>query len=229
MKAIIRKVLLPGVLVAALAGHATAALTWFGPSYPAPGGNSAAGSGTSPIHVGGKTWELTGFDLGASEDLYYGIASTPAIGQNGLGAPMTLASVSGNTAVWTGSITINLASGGPVIRDTRFTLTVTDLADAALPLVDSASFPAFTGVPTGLLLVTDPSGFKANWQFDIDNGSGTYLAAGTIYDGLNTIEGSSLDSSIGGGFYEAIPEPASMVMMAVMGVGGWFTRRRFMM
>jgi hypothetical protein len=207
---------------------------WIGPGS-APGGNTWSGAGISPAHAGGKTWTAETFDLGASQDLYYGVDSDyyPALGINGLDPSLTFSLADSDLAngksVWTGSVTIPLAVGGPTTtRDARFTLSVTDLNDIALAMVDSSTLSVI-GIPTvqqGVLHVTDPAGFKANMLFEIADGPG-YDAALAVYDALPTVQGNQMWSSVGGAFYAVIPEPAVLSMISLVGGGVWFIRRRF--
>ena len=220
-------------MLAILTGNAFG--QWIGPTYPAPGGNTFSGAGTSPAHAGGKTYTLETFDLGASQDLYYGIDSTyyPALGINGLDPSLTFSLVDSDLpngkSVWTGSVTIPLAVGGPTTtRNARFTLSVTDLSDVALAMVDSSTLTGFPTVQQGLLEVTDPAGFKANLLFEIADVAGTtYNAALAVYDAEETVQGNQMWSSVGTGFYAVIPEPGVLSLISLVGGGVWFIRRRF--
>ena len=153
------------------------------------------------------------------------------MGVNGLGPAMSFDGTSdllNGISVWEGSISIPLASAPPTVRNARFTLTFTDLASQPLALVDSTTVTGFTGSQMGLLLVTDPAGFNANWLFEIADVAGTtYAAAGPTFDALLTIDGNSLDSSVGGGFYYSVPEPAVMGLVGFFAAGIWFVRRVF--
>lgn len=65
---------------------------------------------------------------------------------------------------------------------------------------------------------------------EIADASGTiYQPAQTVYDGLATFSGNNLSGSVGGGFYstEVVPEPASLGLMGIVGVAGFFIRRHF--
>jgi hypothetical protein len=212
----------------------SAQLIWTGPTFPAPGGNTWSGSGAGTINPGGKTWTLENFDLGASDELYYGLSVLPSLGVNSPGSSMvysgSVSNLFSGVSLWSGSINIPLATGGSTTRDTRFTLSVTDLAGTPLSLIDSSTLSGFPSSQMGLLNVTDPAGFKANWLFEIADAGGTsYQAAQTVYDNLATIEGNTLSSSVGGGFWstEVIPEPATMGLMTVLGIGVWGVRRIF--
>ncbi len=95
-------------------------------------------------------------------------------------------------------------------------------------MLDSSTLIGFPSVQQGVLHVTDPAGFKANLLFEIADETGTtYDAAASVYNLLQTVDGNSLNTSFGTGFYAVIPEPGILSMISLVGGGVWFIRRRF--
>jgi len=204
-----------------------------GPAYPAPGGNGLAFSGPfeNAGEPGGLTVTYTGFDSTAYGSLYWGPDSTQIVGlsfsaTNGVSAfngseTMTyqsgLSDLSAGTAVWTGETVMGYFDGGgnwhsPTVY-TRFTLSVTDLGNTAMPFVDAVSVggPAAANVLTQIM---DPAGFKANllWTASLDNF--TWTPALTLFNSSQYADhgGVSYTHTFNGGFYNsAVPEPVTLL------------------
>jgi len=230
-------------LVTILVGvSAAAAPTYVG--YPAPGGNSVSGSGAGAIYAGGKTWTYSAFDPNAYGDLYYGIGqvsgSTESIFNPGHPA-LTFNSNTTDSLYFNGGFS-NLAAGyavfsgistvytvyGPQAVSTLFTLKVTDTSGNAIALID----PATVGLSSALGGVLHVTGdYKANWQFvaSLNPFNSPYVAARTLYDSLQTVTPSALNSSVAGAFYATapVPEPEAYALaLASLAVIGVFSRRR---
>lgn len=206
---------------------------WIGPTWSPPGGVtwSNLSPGNAAGHVGGATWQVSDLDLGASDDLYFGVHSDyyPTIGivnsyTNALTYNSSSIDLLNGQAVWTGSVTIPLGSGGSTVRDARYVLTLTDLNNNPLSLIDSTTVSTFPTIQQGILDVSTTE-FNLNHQFEIYDGSG-FDAALKVYNELGTVGGTQLLTSTSGGFY-AIPEPGVVSMVAVCAGGLWFIRRRF--
>jgi hypothetical protein len=109
-------------------GAATAA-TYTGPVYPAPGGTTFTPGGGSTVTCG-KTNTYSGFDLSASNDLYFTLEADEGIdGATGLKLDLGLSNLAGGVAVYDGT-----DSGFNV----KFTAAFTDLSNGALALTQSS-------------------------------------------------------------------------------------------
>jgi len=217
--------------------------------WPAPGGNTASGTGISPAHAGGKTWTLGGFNDNAYSDLYYGIGDYPAPSYafNPAGPSLTMdgsrdvlsfnaaqSDLENGKAVWTGTTNFVTYNFGNQVIPTRFTLTITDLSNNTLALTAASSI---VGLPSSLGAVLDvQSGFNANWLFEADGPSGSddFRPSLVMYDDKALYQTYTYPqyehrSSVGGAFYYTapIPEPETYaLMLAGLGLVGWAARRR---
>jgi hypothetical protein len=107
--------------------------------------------------------------------------------------------LAGGQAVWTGTTTIPLVSGGPVAVNERFVLNVTDATNNPLALTDASTIAGMPASVGGALLVPN-TGFNATWQFQMSTpGSGAWQAASTFYNS-QTLRNTnfSLADSVGG-------------------------------
>lgn len=205
---------------------------WIGPEYYPDGGENWTNlGGISAGHTGGVTWQVDNLNPGAFQDLYFGAHSAhyPSIGVNGttqLNYDPGASDPGNGKAVWTGFISIPLSSGQATIRDTRYTLSLMDLSNNPLGLIDSTTVSGFPTIPQAVLHVTDPAGFRLNHLFEIADGGG-FDAANAVYDVLQTVDGNSLNTSVAAAFYAVIPEPGVLSMIGVCAGGLWFIRRRF--
>ena len=112
--------------IALAASNSTAAL--LGPDYPAPGGNSWSGAGDATA-AGGANWSYTITAPGQFEELYWGSWNTPDAVASGLDDAlhdMTLSSLSGNQAIWTGTTFYSHSGVNPPAGNynTRFIVTL---------------------------------------------------------------------------------------------------------
>ena len=115
---------------------------------------------------------------------------------------------SGNVATWLGQTSAPVFDGGsfpltPV--ETRFTLTITTLADKEIDFVDAASVdPSF---PAGADAVVKVEGdFRALWQFEARLPGGSWTALNPFYDNLQTPpNGPGTATGAGTGFYIKAP------------------------
>ncbi|MFQ5526154.1 MAG: GEVED domain-containing protein [Thermoanaerobaculia bacterium] len=200
--------------------------------YPAPGGNSYSNDGGHAGRAGALESQYTGFDLSASEKLYFAMGQwSPSFIPDGPecdmdGTPDTLTFDSGSSnlgsgiAVWTGSTTLTWVSGGgyvDTVIDTRFTQTVTDLADSPLALTAAATIPEMPTAVGGVLEVA--GGFKSIWFLEARApDTGLFEPAHDMFDRLNT-QG-QIHYNVGGGFYYTIidcgdvPDPTYPVLVA---------------
>lgn len=210
--------------------------------YLAPGGTTYSGSGSATA-AGGRTWTVSGFDNSAYDHLYYAVGDyTPSFDPAGpsltfdgsrdvMSFNSSLSALASGLAVWTGSTSLFTYNFGWLPVSTRFTLTVTDLANAPLSLIGAGSV---SGLPASLGAVLDvPGSFKANWRFEAD---APYDAYGfrpslALYDDPVYLTSSSYRhaSSVGGAFYYTapVPEPETYsLMLAGLGLLGLIAKRR---
>ena len=231
-----------GAVAMLAAGGAAVAATFTGPDYPPPGGVTFAGSGNR-LNAGGAVWTYSGFDLGASGDLYYAFAGGLAFdgnltGADGLYFDAAASDLANGIAVFTGATSV-VSFGSPLAVDTRMTLTFTDLANNALALTTSgaAGFDA-SGLAGGLSGADIPTllvlgDFKVRQEVAARfSGGGAFSAAGSFFDGVQgkSPAPSQRVSSFGGGFYSTsagVPEPGVWALMiAGFGGAGAMLRRR---
>jgi hypothetical protein len=226
------------LLVVMAASGAFAALD--GPAWPPPGGAAFTASGDAG-KSGGMTFELTNFDPAAYISLYWGPDSTQIIGLSFnrtdgatiftgdeiMAYQSGLSDLTTGTAVWAGNTVMgyrdSIGNWHYTTVYSRFTLTVTDLSNTAMPLVDAAS----VGAPTSANVVTkisDPTGFKANllWTASLNNTTWTpavTLFSSSPYDNHGTGDYTHCDTTFNGGFYSSpVPEPSSLVVI-ITGLG----------
>jgi len=234
MGKVLRGVIGTVLLTFSVLANATVAPAFVG--YPAPGGNSAIGSGISPTEVGGKTWSYSGFNPSAYGNLYYAIGSytsgfnlgSPILSADGTNQALnfnaSLSNLVGGVAVWSGMT--NVPGYGGVL--TQYRLSVTDSGSNSIALLD----PLLIGLPSSAGAVLDVTGnYNANWQFLIStNGGASFSAARPTYDNLPFKNPSySLVSNIGGAFYATAPVPEAStygMMLAGLGLVGFAARRR---
>lgn len=217
---------LGALLLIASASCAFAAITPVGPDYPAPGGNSASGSGSAG-GVGGLTWNYSGFDVTGLTNLWQGLASPsfPTAGLDGLAHLLTFSGVSGATATWAGT--------------TGWTNPTTSVHSPAVPIkLDieiTAGSPTWTTLPIGgytfpaIGAVIDNSAgadYSINLLFSADVGAG-YVPINTIMQ-LSSPPGLT-NSSVSLGFYSVeVPEPSALMVWGVglIGAATYRVRKR---
>jgi hypothetical protein len=194
--------------------------------YSPPGGVTAVGSGVSPSHAGGKTWNLSGFDNTAYDELYYSVKNL-SIYEN-QEQPMTynssLSDLAGGSAVWSNTVSFyNAQSQQYEVLNGTFTLTVTDAFNNSLALTDATSLGLDANLG-GLLNVTGE--FNANWLFELEG-----TPALEWYDAADNHPAHSLNTSVGSSFYysppSAVPLPAAAWLFgsALVGLVGLARRK----
>ena len=170
-----------------------------GPVYPAPGGNTYAGSGFNPA-FGVKTGTYSGFDSSKYGSLWWGSAGAIQLAMDGsvdsAGETLSFAGLSGGTATWTGSTRMQLSNGTYQNVNTEFLLS--GPLSAAPAGINNGVDVAVTG------------GFVVNYQFLANNGSG-WVSPNTLFNNTQTYPNQSLQvlSSFGGGFYYTDPATAA--------------------
>jgi hypothetical protein len=207
--------------------------------YPAPGGNSASGSGAGVADAGGFEWTYSGFNPSAYGDLYYAIGNQvggsfvpgwPTLTFDGTPDVLLFdgpaSNLPGGVAVWSGTSVI-YTTGLPQIAFTRFTLQVTDTTSAPLALVGATT----VGLPAELGAVLDVAGsYRANWSFTASaSPGGAYSPANDYFTGVaNKLPGYQAQSSVNGAFYATpVPEPQAAALL-LAGLAGmvWLRQRR---
>lgn len=213
------------------------------PYYTAPGGYSGSSSG-GPAQIAEQVKTFVGFDNSAYDSLYYAFGDAGPIGiwdtflpagpslyagttgemKNPLTYDAGLSNLGAGLTAWSGSISVDLF-GSPTSIDTRFTMSVTDIAGTALALTDAASL----GLDASLGGVLDVNGdFKValnallmntGSSFSYNAGSGPitcnigdWCHALKVYDNLGgKSPNSSLYTSYDNAFYSSVvPVPAAV-------------------
>ena len=188
----------------------------YGPENPPPKDHSITFTGTASDgeigRAGGKVYTITNITLANSTEVYYTmLADAVKLSMDGsdyAGAenmPLngSFSNLPGGILSWTGATQMPLASGGTTSLLSKFIMTVYDLSNAPIPLVD----PATTGFPTqtgGAVLITGNNMvFKVRMEMLVsDNGGSTYTPHLDYYDAAATPAGAeSAYSTYDYGFY----------------------------
>jgi hypothetical protein len=236
---LITKLFLFVIVLLALTGYETvesSSVFLHDPTWEAPGGYSMSSTG-NVIQPGGITWTYTNFDTSAYDQLYYVIGDyidttdweftpegpilgTKYGGTSRLVYDASASNLGGGKVVWTNpspmSIAVITGSGpGWVNVDARFTLSVFDLGDQPLALVDASTINGMDSRVGGAHQVTGD--FKANWLFEFayQGNSSSWLPAGQFYYYLNTSSNDEIISSVTRAFYyQPVPVPTAVWLLA---------------
>jgi hypothetical protein len=201
--------------------------TLIGPVYPAPGGNSTAGSSGTSGTAAGRTNDYSGFDPTQYGQLYWGPTDILNIYNTGDPAPADMqyiGSVAANvyefdsTTPWTFYDSFE----GPQQLRTRMLLTVSGLG-----VVDTAGDLLATGGNSTYPLFNVTGNFTANLVFQSFD-DGTWTAITDYQNANNNGNGSNVQRSATFAFYStsAAPEPSTMLMFGTGLAGLGFVRRR---
>jgi hypothetical protein len=211
------------VVALSLFGSLSAHAQLIGPNFPAPGGTTYIPGGTPADGPGGATNNYSGFNTSFFSSLYWGADSgaTPTAGLDNIAHPLTLSSIVGDVATFTGTTSwLDHNNGLTVTVPMELLITVTGLG--ATPWV---SFAAVNGSdPFGVGAVVDDSAgnpFTVNLSFLANVGSG-YQAMNTI-----AVPTNYENANFYGAFYSAVPLPASFwLMLSALGTLVLTMRRR---
>lgn len=196
--------------------------TIFGPTYPAPGGNTYNSSG-DPIAPGGATANYGNFNPAAYGQLWWTITDVAnpfdSSFSNGTGN-MAFAGYSNGVATW--NSTANLTFFDPQLNQNISAPTRFLLAN----FTGGATYDTTPGTPA----------WNVSGDFSVDellqayNGS-SWIALGDFYNAYNhSCEGGCLQTGFDGGFYytSPTPEPGTLLTLGsgIIGLAG-VARRRF--
>ena len=190
--------------------------------FPPPGGVDYSASGTSPGHVGGRTWHFSNFDDTAYDELYYAVkdplmGEQPGAGVVALTYNAGASDLANGISVWENSFEFyNAQTGSNETVSGAFTLTVTDSLGGSLALTDATSLGLDANLG-GMLMVEGD--FNANWQFEI-NGQEALV----WYDNASNLPGNQLQTSVGGSFFVSevpLPGAAWLFLSAISGLAAW--------
>ncbi len=204
----------------ALAPLSAGALTVTGPSFPPDGGTvDFAFSGGNAADAGGSNFEFTNFvQTTGWIELYWGPNSgfLPTAGLDGTAHSLTLSGISGTTATWAGTTDWTDPFDSTNYSNVPIELRIDISFLGANPWVLSTSVAGLDPGPgTGIGAVVDNSAgadFTANVQFLADiptDGLGNFIALNDVLVG-----GGQANSSFTGGFYSAVPEPGTALLLA---------------
>ena len=225
----LKGVALAATMILLVAGTATAGV--IGPQYPPPGGVSwTPVSGTSLGASGGVTWAYSGFDLTATDDLWWAPHQVGASLDGGTPDPLSYAGqTTANSVIWTGYTPIWFLSGGSVYSTTigvQFTATLLDGATW-----DSTPSGA-SGAPPR---VEDVQGnFRVNMKMEGWN-NGSWIPLDSLFNYFQQAYPShkSVTSVTAGFWYTTNPvvplPPAALtglVLLGALGGVGLLRRRR---
>jgi len=189
--------------------------------FPAPGGTTASGVGNTGMGSG-RTWTLSNFNSSAYSELYYVVGDYPSGNFSPAGPRLWMdaspdllsfnaaqSNFAGGQVVWTGTTNVAWFNGGNLVNSqiaTRFTLSITDLLNNPLALIDASTI---NGMPASVGAAYQVLGdFNANWLFTAtDPRNGVFTPAVDLFNSLNTVAGTSVNSSVGGAFYSTPPVP----------------------
>lgn len=210
-----------------------------GPIYPAPGGTTFATSGSSQttITATGRTNFYSGFDLAATDELWWtftAIGNPNAIGQ-GITGNMAFSGFNATTGMSTWTSTANLitplASGGSASTGTKFVMQFqpyTGAGNASLGAgwltPTTAGTEGIPGLAAGQSVLDVQGNFQVWYQFQTASG----VALADYFNPLPKIQGTQVFTSTSGGFYyTAIPEPSTYAaLIGVATFGLTFLRKR---
>lgn len=219
--------------VALLVSVQASAATYIGPAFPAPGGTTFSTNGVLAINPG-RVATYQGFDLSASDDLYFGITSAGLAMDGSIDSSLetlvfnaALSDLANGIAVYSGQTTVNNAGNNQTVY-TRLLLTFADLSTS-----NPLALTLDPNIGGGLFPVLDVQGsYTVGQSFLASNTlNGTYTAAGPYFGTLQTPNiPQLLRSSLSGGFYytenSAVPEPGTWALMLFgFGATGFVLRR----
>jgi hypothetical protein len=226
------RTLAAGALIAAALSFTAHAATLNGPKYPAPNNNGFSSSGTNSGSAGGKTFNYSGFDTSAFDDLYWGPDENllPGAGLDGALHTMTYDQTMGTTAYWqTTSSYTNPTTNATSTQTIWLAIDIFGLGSS--PWISATSI----GLPSSVGAVVDDSAgsnFSANLLFTVGASPG-----GTPINNLQQAPTTGCPDSncrtqtaFTGAFYwtdpvAAVPEPASLALIGAGMVGFCAIRR----
>ena len=206
-----------------------------GPTWTPPGLGASGSAGTGPAFAGGLTFSYSSIDLGATANLYYGVkadAYTNGFSMDGGVDPSSseifrYSSHGGSSIVYTGSTQVrfdNNTYSAPY--NTRMTVTIAGTGS----FVQDATTASFNSAANGDVEVFwhVQSDFTANYLIEVESPANTWTPGNDWYNALANTGIYGTGTSVDDGFYyEAIPEPNSLVL-AVLGLfgAGCLTRKK---
>jgi len=227
--------LLPLLAAFCLSSVATQAQI-LGAVYPAPGGTTFSSSGT-PISATGRTNFYSGFDLNATEDLWWSFTqiANPRLSNQSATGNMAFSSFNASTGIATWTSTSNLViptfTSGTVSTATKLVAQFQPYTGAGNAPLGSgwltpttAGAEGIPGFSSGWTFADVVSNFQVWHQFQTSSG----VALGSFYDSLSTSSGVQLVTNSSGGFYYTpIPEPSTYAaLIGVAALGMVAIRRR---
>ncbi len=201
-----------------------------GPDWPTPANPTWTPIGTNPALNGGVTWNYSNLDMGAVDQLWYGLNPTylPEVSLNGVyvnDALVLSGIISSTQARWTGSSQIYArvsSSFNWYTVPVRFTMTLTGTGTSGfISATDLQSIDATFDNSIGVVAPITGD-FSANFLYEA-YWQGTWYSVDYLFDMLETSQSHHYNVSHGTGLYwteksipvTAIPEPLTCVLVAI--------------
>lgn len=214
LKAFMRSLAIIGA--ALIAPTAQAAPT--GPTYDPPISYVFSGSGISPGHAGGRTFDFTAVNTATFPGLYWGPQLVQATMDNAIDAPgetLSITSATATAAQWDGTTTA-LTTSGPQTVFTRFTATILPTGPTS-PWLPAVAFGITDPDTPAAFQVLSPV-FSVNLLFEASWDGSSYQTFYPFFDAISKPGDQSgwAQTSVNSGFFydaPAVPLPAPLLLM----------------
>lgn len=218
----LRSMMLAVATVASLAipGSSQAAQAPIGPTYPGPGNLQGVGTGDNGV-AGGRTWTYAGVDSTTFSSLWWALAdgrSAQLAMDGAVDAPAETLAFDPSSSNLVGGVmryvgaaaVVNAQTNTTSTFPTRLSVTVTDINDVPIALVDRGA----VAIPESGGAAPITSDFKVNMLFEVGGGAG-FVPAKTFFDSYPTLPTARLIRSTNGAFF-FVPPPSVLTASPVL-------------